>query len=147
MAVIYGWSYADFNTAIGWDVGTEAKFDFWENYWAVRVESYCFTDSGASPRFTDANEKAEVATLINELMVIMNIYLKAESNESPMQTGFYTGPGFPDFLGIPYGVGTKHYVVLNKLRLIHSQTHARVDSIRLGVRPSMNPFKSGGMRW
>ena len=54
--------------------------------------------------------------IVNEMLVQMNIYLKAEGYESPMETGFYTGPGFPQFRGDPKGKGTDHYAILNKYR-------------------------------
>jgi len=146
MAVIYGWTYANFNTAIGWDKGVEATYLLWENYWARKVEAYVFTDAAASPRFTDASEVAEIGDLINELMVQMNIYLKAESVESPLETGFYESIGFPAFRGDPEaneGKGTGHYTILNKYRRQYSQTEIRVDSMRHGIPPKDNPFPFG----
>lgn len=141
MAVIYGWSYANFNTYFGWDMGVEAKYDAWENLWSRKVDTYIFTGFGTTPRLTDANEKLDVGDIVNEMMIMMNIYLKGETVESPLETGFYSEAlGFPYFKGDPEGVGTYHYAVLNKLRRIHAEEPVRVDYIRLGVIPSDNPF-------
>ena len=137
MAVIYGWSYADFNAAIGWDKD-EASYLLWENFWAIKIEAYVFISVAASPRFTDANEKKEIATIINDIMVQMNIYLKAESVENPMESGFYESAGFPVFHGDPEGLGTEHYRILNKYRRKYSEL--KVTSLRIGVIPDKSPF-------
>jgi len=140
MAVIYGWSYADFNTALGWDIGAEPKYLLWENFWAHKIESYVFIKAGASPRFTDANEIIEIAVIVNEMMVQMNIYLKAESVENPLEMGLLEAIGFPSFKGDPEandGKGTLHYFVLNKYKRQHSVL--KIASIRIG-QPSDNPF-------
>ena len=145
MAVIYGWSYINFNIAYSWDSdGVEPQYLLWENYWARKVDAYIFTDAGTTPRLTNANEKIDVGDVINELMVLMNLYLKASSTEAPMETGLYDNVGFPGFIGDPEGIGTEHYLVLNKLRRIHSQTEVRVDSLRIGVTPTNNPFSGNG---
>ena len=115
----------------------------WENLWARKVDAYIFTDSGTSPRLTDANEIIDVGDIVNEMMVQMSIYLKAENTESPLETGLYDAIGFPSFKGSPRGLGTGHYLILNKLRRKYSQTEIRVDSIRHGVKPSNNPFPTG----
>jgi len=136
MAVIYGWTYARFHANVGWDKGAEAVYDFWENYWALQADAYIFTGTGV--HITDANEILELQTLINRMMILTNLYLKGEANESPMQSGFYEGPGFPLFSGYPddnKGVGSGDYIILNKLKLKHSQTFARADRIRVGVNP------------
>jgi len=146
MAVHYGWTHANFNTAFGWDVGNEAKYLLWENYWSRKVDAYIYTDSGTTPRLTDANEKLEVGDVVNEMMAQMNIYLKAESVETPIETGFYESVGFPSFKGDPKaneGKGTGHYAVLNKYRRKYSESEVRVDSIRVGVIPDDNPFRAG----
>lgn len=139
----YGWTYANFNSFVGWDKGTQLVYEAWENLWSRRVDAYIYTDSGVSPRLTDANEKAEVGDIVNEMMVLTNLYLKGESGESPLETGFYEAPGFPTFKGNPNGnggQGTGHYRVLNKYRRKYSQSETRVDAIRLGLIPSNNPF-------
>lgn len=142
MVVIYGWTYADFNTALGWDRGVEATYLLWENFWARKVDSYIFLTPGLTPRLTDANEKLEVSDIINEMMVQMNIYLKGESVESPLETGFYSEAlGFPKFKGDPSandGKGTDHYLTLNKLKRKYSIL--KVASFRIGIIPSNNPF-------
>ena len=140
MAVIYGWSFVNYNIAYTWSGGVEAKYLLWENYWSRKIDAYIFTDAGTTPRLTDANEKIDVGDIVNELMVMMDLYLKATSTEAPMETGLYDNVGFPGFMGDPEGMGTDHYLVLNKLRRIHSQTEVRVDSIRLGVIPGNHPF-------
>ena len=140
MAVIYGWSYADFNTAFGWDVGNEAKYLLWENFWSRKIDVYIFITIGLTPRLTDANEKLEVGDIVNEMMTQMNIYLKAESVETPIETGFYESVGFPAFKGDPEGddrKGTGHYRTLNKLRRKYSVL--KIASVRIG-QPSDNPF-------
>ena len=141
MAVIYGWTYVQFTAALGWDIGAETAYLLWENFWAYKIEAYVFISVAASPRFTDANEILEIGTIINEMMVQMNLYLKGESVESPMETGFYTGPGFPEFIGDPdgnEGRGTGHFLTLNKYKRKYSEL--RVASFRIGVIPSENPF-------
>ena len=39
MAVIYGWTYAEFQARVGWEKGNEAVYDAWENYWAYQADS------------------------------------------------------------------------------------------------------------
>ena len=126
-----------------WHNTTEANYLLWENLWARKVDAYIFTDSGTTPRLTDANEILDVGDVINEMMVQMSIYLKAENTESPLETGLYDAIGFPSFKGSPRGLGTGHYKVLNKLRRKYSETEVRVDSIRHGVKPDDNPFPTG----
>jgi len=143
MAVIYGWTFVNYNIAYTWDGGVEAKYLLWENYWARKIDAYVFTDAGTTPRLTDANEILDAGDIVNEMMVLMNLYLKASSTEAPMETGLYDAVGFPRFTGAPNannGMGTGHYLMLNKLRRIHSQTEVRVDSIRHGMTPSNSPF-------
>lgn len=147
MAVIYGMSYLNFTTALGWHNSVEAQYLIWENVWARKVDAYIFTDSAASPRLTDAAEVAEVGDIINEIMVQMSMYLKGEGTESPFETGLYDAVGFPSFKGNSRGIGTGHYAVLNKLKRKHSQSEVRVDSIRHGVVPDDNPFASEGVRY
>jgi len=137
---IYGWTYTNFNTWVGWSKGTQLTYEAWENLWARKIDAYIFTDAGTTPRLTDADEIKDVGDIVNEMMFQMNLYLKADYTESPLEAGLYEGPGFPSFKGNPRGKGTGHYAVLNKLRRIHSQEEARVDSIRVGVIPSDNPF-------
>lgn len=144
MVVIYGWSYTNFNNYFGWD-GNEAKYNAWENFWARKIDAYIFTDSAASPRLTAVGEVAEVGDIVNELMTQMQLYIKADATESPLETGLYDAIGFPSFKGSNRGVGTGHYKVLNKLRRKYSETEGRVDSIRLGVNPDQNKFSSGGL--
>jgi hypothetical protein len=149
-ANIYGWTYDNFNTNFGWDVGTQLKYEAWENIWSRKIDAYIYTDSAACPRLTDAYEKLEVGDIVNEMMTQMNVYLKAETVESPLETGFYESVGFPAFKGDPEankGKGTGHYLVLNKLRRKHSESEVRVDSIRHGIIPDDNPFKSEGVRY
>ena len=140
-ANIYGSTYAIFHAAVGWDKGTQTVYEYWENHWSRRIDAYIFIAIGTCPRLTDADEKLEVGDIVNEIMVQMNIYLKAESVENPMETGFYTGPGFPVFHGDPEaddGKGSGHYRVLNKLRRKYSVL--KVASIRMGPVPDNNPF-------
>ena len=125
MAVIYGWTYAEFHARVGWDKGAEAVYNGWENYWAYQADAYIFTGTGV--HITDANEILELQTVINNKMIQTNLYLKGEVNETPMQSGFY-GMGFPYF-------NEADFVVLDKLKSIHSQTFARADNIRMGVKP------------
>ena len=142
MAVIYGWTYAEFQARVGWEKGNEAVYDAWENYWAYQADSYIFVGTGV--HITDANEKLELQTVINKMMILMNLYLKGESNETPMQSGFY-GIGFPIFVGDPDdndNIGSGDYIILNKLKLAHGETHARVDRIRMGIDPDDYPVGS-----
>lgn len=139
MAVIYGWTYAQFQTTVGWEKGTEAVYILWENFWAKRINSYVF--DSADTLFTDANEILEIQTLVNKMMILMNLYLKGDSNETPIQNGFY-GIGFPDFEGEPMdndGIGSGDYIILNKYKARHGDELMRVDSFRLGVNPADYP--------
>ena len=141
MAAHYGWAYDDFNTAIGWDHGVEATYLFWENFWSRKVDAYIFTAIGTCPQLTDANEKLEVGDIVNEMLVRMNVYLKAEESDSPMSSGFYDVAGFPKFEGNPEadkGLGTGHYRVLNKYRRKYSVL--KVTAIRIGTIPDDTPF-------
>jgi hypothetical protein len=138
---MYGWTFDNFNAFVGWDIGDQLKYEAWENHWSRRIDAYIFIAIGLSPRLTDANEKLEVGDIVNELLVQTNIYLKAESVSDPMETGFYTGPGFPVFHGDPEaddGKGSGHYRTLNKLRRKYSVL--KVSSIRIGPVPNENPF-------
>ncbi|KKM73166.1 hypothetical protein LCGC14_1413290, partial [marine sediment metagenome] len=83
---IYGWTYSDFNLFVGWDMGNQAKYEAWENKWSRKVDAYIFYDSGATPRLID-EEAIEVGDIVNELMVLTNIYLKAETVENPIEMG------------------------------------------------------------
>ena len=141
MAVIYGWTFIQFTTALGWHNAVEAQYLLWENFWAHKIESYVFTATAASPRFTDANEIIEIATIVNEMMTQMSIYLKAENTESPLETGLYDAIGFPSFKGSSRGKGTGHYLILNKYKRKYSEL--RIASFRIGVIPSDNPFRQG----
>ena len=140
MAVIYGWTYAIFNANIGWERGAEAVYDYWENYWSLQINSYIF--QGAGDLLTDADEVLEIQTLVNRMMVLTNLYLKAETNETPMQSGFYESPGFPEFQGEPDDnkqIGSGDYIVLNKYRQKNSKQFSRVDRVRLGIDPGDYP--------
>jgi hypothetical protein len=120
MAVVYGWTYAEFQ---------------------AQVDAYIFTGSGT--HLTDANEIAEIATIVNSKMILTNLYLKGEQNESPMGSGFYSNPGFPIFAGYPEdnnGIGSGDYIILNKYKREKSQEFARGDSIRVGVDPDIPYF-------
>lgn len=142
MAVIYGWTYAEFHANIGWERGTLTEYEFWEAYWALQVNSYIFEDAGVL--LTDADEILEIQTLINRMMTLTNLYLKAESNETPMQSGFYANPGFPEFRGSPddnNGNGSEDYLILNKYRQKNSESEARADSIRIGIDPGSIKFR------
>ncbi|GAH64644.1 unnamed protein product, partial [marine sediment metagenome] len=109
----YGWTYEIFHAAVGWDRGTQTVYESWENFWSRKIDAYIFIDSGVCPRITDANESAKLGDIVNEMMVQTNLYLKAAATSSPMETGFYMGPGFPRFKGDPKGRGTEHYALLN----------------------------------
>lgn len=135
---IYGWTYAKFHAAFGWDMGNQLKYETWENFWSRKVDAYIFTDSGTTPRLTDANEKLDVGDIVNEMMGLMNIFLKGETVESPLGMGMLEPPRFPKFIGYSNGIGTMHYRVLNKLKRKNSETH--VKTFRMGVIPSDNPF-------
>lgn len=140
MAVIYGWTYANFHSRVGWDKGNEAVYIAWENHWARRVNSYVF--DSADTLFTDANEILEIQTLVNKMMVLMNLYLKGESNETPLMSGFYTGPGFPDFEGEPEhnkGAGSGDYIILNKYKQKYGDEGMRIDRIRMAINPADYP--------
>jgi len=148
MAVIYGWTFVNYNVAYTWSGGVEAQYLLWENFWARRIDAYIFTDAGTTPRLTNANEMLDVGDIVNELMILMNLYLKSSNTEAPMETGLYDSVGFPSFIGDPLandGKGTGHYGVLNKLRRKHSESETRVDSLRLGVNPEDNPFSGSGV--
>jgi len=142
MAVIYGWTYAQFHSNVGWDKGGATEYDFWENYWAIQINSYIFNIAGTL--LTDADEIKEIQTLVNHLMILTNLYLKGETNETPLQSGFYS-IGFPEFAGDPdenNGMGSGDYIILNKYKAKYGQELARVDRIRMGVDPSDHPIGS-----
>lgn len=128
---MYGWTYANFNIAIGWDK-TETAYLLWENFWSRKIDAYIFLDTGACPRLTDANEKAEMGDIVNEMMILMNLYLKASDTEAPMMTGLYIEPGFPQFRGDRRGVGTEHYAILNKYRRRTSSPLAETNDLNVG---------------
>lgn len=136
MAVVYGWAYGTFNTNIGWEKGAEAVYDYWENYWANVVDSYIFDAAGTS--LTDADEKLEIQTLVNKMMFMMNLFLKGDDTEKPIQSGFYS-IGFPEFSGSPLdnkGIGSGDFLMLNKYKRKYSSEFARSDNIRIGVDPA-----------
>jgi len=136
VAVIYGWTYAQFHANIGWGRGDETVYDFWENYWATQIDSYIFSDAGT--HLTDADEMKEIQTLVNSMMFQMNSYLKADHNEKPMQAGFF-GIGFPYFVGSPLdnkGMGSGNYEILNKYKRKYDTEFARADSIMIGIDPA-----------
>jgi len=138
---IYGWTYTEFNVAFGWDHTGQLKYEAWENYWARKVDSYIFTDSGETPRLTDTHEKADAGDIVNKMLALMNVYLKAESVENPLMLGMLEPARFPTFEGQPKGnggLGTGDYVVLNQLKRKNSEI--RVKSFRIGPIPSDNPF-------
>lgn len=140
-ANIYGWTFADFNSFVGWDVGNQLKYEAWENHWSRKIDVYIFTGSAASPRLT-GEEAVDAGDIVNELMTLMNLYLKAGSTESPLESGLYDNIGFPVFHGDPEaddGKGTGHYAILNKFKRKYSQSESRVDSIRIGTDGN-NPF-------
>ena len=132
MAVMYGWTYANFNIAYTWDGGVEAKYLLWENYWSRKIDAYIFLDTGACPRLTDSSEKAQIGDIVNEMMVLTNLYLKASSTAAPMETGLYTGPGFPQFRGDRRGAGTEHYAILNKYKRRNSSPLAETYDLDVG---------------
>jgi len=139
---IYGWTYAVYHAAIGWDKGTQLVYEAWENYWSRKVDAYIFTDSGLTPRITDAQEKVDVGDIVNKMMVQMNLFLKGESVDNPLGMGMLDPSSrFPRFEGYPEGnggLGTGDYIVLNKLKRKNSEI--RIKSFRIGVIPSDNPF-------
>jgi len=144
---IYGWTYAEFNANIGWDIGTQLKYESWENLWSRKVDAYIFSTSGASPRLTDVNEAAEVGDIVNEMMVLTNIYLKGETVENPLEMGMIVPNRFPQFVGSPTtnrGLGTGHYRTLNKLK--RSKSEISVASYRIGIIPSDSPFYQDRLR-
>ena len=144
MAVIYGWTYAIFHANVGWNKGDETVYNYWENYWAMQIDSYIFSSAGT--HITDADEKAEIALLVNKMMVLTNLFLKGEQNESPMGSGFYSNPGFPSFRGYSgdeIDRGSGDYVLLNKYKRKYGEEFARADSIRVGTNPDNIYFPVG----
>ncbi len=145
MAVIYGWTYIQFNQRVGWEKGGSSVYEAWEGIWATAINSYIFSVPGTL--LTDANEILEIQTLVNKMMILTNLYLKGEDNETPMQTGFYD-IGFPDFVGSPLdnkNLGSGDYVILNKYKRKYDKTYARADSIRIGVDAANIYFRRGGI--
>jgi len=135
MAIIYGWTYVQFHARFGWEKGGATEYEAWENFFSLQADAYIFSGSGV--HVTDASEILELQTIINRMMGLMNIYLKGEHNETPLQSGFY-GIGFPEFVGEPAdndGVGSGDYIILNKLKRGKGQEFARADGIRIGVSP------------
>ena len=132
---IYGWTYSDFHSFMGWDKNGQLVYEAWENLWARKIDAYIFTDIDTSPRLTDVDEVLQVGDIVNEMMVITDLYLRGETVESPMLTGFYESPGFPQFKGSPNangGKGTGHYRVLNRLnRKYSAPNRIRTDAIQL----------------
>ncbi|KKM18005.1 hypothetical protein LCGC14_1670020 [marine sediment metagenome] len=138
---IYGWTYAEFNIAFGWDMDGQLKYEAWENFWSRKVDTYIFNDSGTTPRLTDANEVIDAGDIVNKMMAMMNIYLKGESVENPLGMGILEPSRFPRFEGQPKGnggLGTGDYVVLNRLKRKYGEI--RVASFRIGIIPNDNPF-------
>ena len=143
MVVIYGWTYAQFQSNVGWEKGGETEYDFWENYYATKINSYIFPTAGTL--LTDAAEILEIQTLVNKMMVLMNLYLKGEHNETPIQNGFYA-IGVPDFVGFPEDnkeICSGDYVVLNKYKRRYDKPYARSDSIRIRVDHANLNFRRG----
>lgn len=144
MAVIYGWAYAVFHSNVGWNRGAESVYNYWENYWATLIDSYIFSEAGTGP-LTDADEKKEIQTLVNKKMMQTNLFLKGDSTERPIETGFYSY-GFPEFTGRPDDNGEKgsgDYVLLNKYKRVKSEEFARLDSIRVGADPDISLYGHG----
>lgn len=123
MAVIYGWAYAVFHANVGWDKGAATEYDYWENFWANAVDSYIFDDGDDAP-LIDTGDMLDVATIINRLLVEVNIFLKGDAT----QGGFITQPvTFPKFKGNPEdnnGLGSGDFIILNKLK----KKYSTVDS-------------------
>ena len=138
MAVIYGWPYATFHANVGWDKGLEPVYNYWENFWAAQVDSIIFDTAGV--HLTVAAEMTEIQAIVNKMMILTNLYLKAESTESPLGTGFYTGPGFPVF-------EENDLKILDKYKRKYGEVFARADSIRVGVDPESNYFGIGRLMY
>ena len=134
MVVIYGWTYANFHARVGWDKGLEPVYDAWENIWATQIDSLIFDSAGT--HLTVAAEILEIQAIVNKMMILTNLYLKAESTESPMSTGFYTGPGFPVF-------EENDLKIIDKYKRKYGEVFARADSIRVGVDPENVYFRVG----
>lgn len=146
MAVIYGWTYAQFQSQVGWEKGAEAVYNEWENYWAIKINSFVFPTAGTL--FTLAAEIAEIKGLVNKLMILTNTFLKGEVNEEPFSSGFMMG-GYPDFSGSPSDNGDRgsgDYVLLNKYKSKYSEAFARADNIRVGVDPENPEVYFGSLR-
>ncbi len=141
---IYGWTYAVFHAALGWDKGTQLVYEEWENFWSRKIDAYIFYDSGETPRLTDANEVLDVGDIVNKMMTLMNIFLKGETVDNPLGMGMLEPPRFPRFEGNPNEFGTGDYRVLNRLKRKYSEI--RVKSFRIGVIPSDNPFYQDRLR-
>jgi len=80
--------------------------------------------------------------------MLQNTYLKADHNETPLQSGFYMNPGPPQFSGFPddnNGMGSGDYIILNKYKRKYDKTYRRADSIRIGVDPANIYFRGGGV--
>ena len=141
MAIIYGWTYVQFHERVGWEKGGATVYEAWENKWAAQIDSYIFEVAGT--HLTVAAEKAEIQTLVNTMMILTNVYLKAEVTKAP-NSELYGTPGFPQLEGSPFdnkGIGSGDFIMLNKYKRKYDKTFARSDSIRIGVDPAHTYFR------
>jgi hypothetical protein len=130
MAVIYGWTYANAVTYYGWDSGVEATYIIWENHWAKQVDSIIFTTTSTGP-LTDADEVADAATIVNELMIQTGLWLKSRYTHDPLDGVLAEFPSFT----------RKHWLILEKYARKYREEERRIDGIRVGVDPDNVYFR------
>ena len=94
MAVIYGWTYAEFNGAVGWDKGNETQYLLWENSWSQKVNDIVTEDPATN--ITDAGNILTAKNIVNEMMIRTNAFLRGDETSGD-NTNLYGTPGFPYF--------------------------------------------------
>jgi hypothetical protein len=96
MAVIYGWEYSKFSNAVGWSKGDQTEYEYWENFWAQKINAIVFGPGEATTNLTDAADKAAAGDVVNEMMVRTSAYLKRLATSSPT-VDMYGNDMFPQF--------------------------------------------------
>jgi hypothetical protein len=132
MAVVYGWTYANAVLQYGWESGVEAQYIVWENHWAKKIDSIIFTDTSTGP-LTDADEVLDVATIVNELMMQTNNWLKSRYVHHPLSGSF--------IVKAPK-LTADHWVILEKYARKYREEEVRIDEIRMRVDPDNVYFRS-----
>jgi hypothetical protein len=143
MAVIYGWTWAEFNASVSHNFEDEADYLRWENHFAHEIENYIFDDVSDAP-LTDADEITSVKGIVHRLLVELSVFQKGNAT----QGGFVTrAPQFPQLRGDPLKemgsgmVGSGDYQILNRIKSNHQEGDDLIWSIRAWY--DGNAFASG----